>query len=338
MDPTPAPRTAAGTRVPEAHRARTREITITLGLTLPWVVWVLVRTLGVESGFPWVPAVSFTPYIALSALLPLAVAAYLRRWRSFAVACVTLVAFAGLVIPRAVATPGDATATGPRLTVLTANLYEGQGDLRVIADLVTNEDVDVLALQEITPEAAEAVGELGVTDTLPHEIVDARPGMAGSAIYARHPAADITPSHVNNTHRFGRQSAAIDVPEAPPVELTSAHPVPPVTPAGIERWEYEMAALPHADSDGPLRVVAGDFNATLDHATLRELLATGYVDAAAETGSGLDVTWPAGRPYPDLAIDHVLVDDSAAVDDTTVHDVPGSDHRAVLATLTLPVP
>ncbi|MBE2997876.1 endonuclease/exonuclease/phosphatase family protein [Nocardiopsis sp. HNM0947] len=118
--------------------------------------------------------------------------------------------------------------------------------------------------------------------------------------------------------------------------VTSGHPVPPVAPSGIERWTYETASLPEADDGGPLRIVAGDFNATLDHAALRDLLASGYVDAAAETGNGLEPTWPNGRPSPPLTIDHVLVDGTASVDATSVHDAPGSDHRAVLATLTLP--
>jgi endonuclease/exonuclease/phosphatase family metal-dependent hydrolase len=37
-----------------------------------------------------------------------------------------------------------------------------------------------------------------------------------------------------------------------------------------------------------------------------------------------------------LTIDHVLVDRRAAVHRVTVHDLPGSDHRAVFADLRLP--
>ncbi|MEJ7787976.1 MAG: hypothetical protein WKF96_24510, partial [Solirubrobacteraceae bacterium] len=38
---------------------------------------------------------------------------------------------------------------------------------------------------------------------------------------------------------------------------------------------------------GPLRLIAGDLNATLDHGALRDLLSDGYVDAADATGNGL---------------------------------------------------
>jgi endonuclease/exonuclease/phosphatase (EEP) superfamily protein YafD len=87
-----------------------------------------------------------------------------------------------------------------------------------------------------------------------------------------------------------------------------------------------------------VRVLAGDFNATLDHALLRRLLDTGYRDAAATVGAGLVGTWGPydGDPIPPVVIDHVLADRRVGVVAVSVHRVPGSDHRAVLASLTPP--
>jgi endonuclease/exonuclease/phosphatase (EEP) superfamily protein YafD len=92
-----------------------------------------------------------------------------------------------------------------------------------------------------------------------------------------------------------------------------------------------------AGSDA-LEVLAGDFNATLDHAALRGLLhRLDVVDAADAAGAGLDMTWPADRSYPALiAIDHVLVDRRAAAREARTFGVAGSDHRALLAVLTVP--
>ena len=70
----------------------------------------------------------------------------------------------------------------------------------------------------------------------------------------------------------------------------------------------DLAALPAPDP-GVLRVLAGDFNATLDHAALRAVLRTGWADAARRTGRGLAWTWrPLRLPWPRLVLDHVLVD------------------------------
>ena len=72
-----------------------------------------------------------------------------------------------------------------------------------------------------------------------------------------------------------------------------------------------------------LRLLAGDFNATLDHHELRRLLGDGgYVDAADAVGAGYDTTWPAGRDFPpEITIDHVLVDPRVRVQDVSVHPV-----------------
>ena len=44
---------------------------------------------------------------------------------------------------------------------------------------------------------------------------------------------------------------------------------------------------------GDGRILAGDFNATLDHPELRAVLDRGYVDAADAASGGLKPTWPA---------------------------------------------
>ena len=84
------------------------------------------------------------------------------------------------------------------------------------------------------------------------------------------------------------------------------------------------------------RVLAGDFNATLDHAVFRDVLRLGYADAALQVGNALTPPWgPPGR-NPLLTLDHVLADRSCAVLAHSVHVLPGTDHRAVYAEIQLP--
>jgi endonuclease/exonuclease/phosphatase family metal-dependent hydrolase len=127
------------------------------------------------------------------------------------------------------------------------------------------------------------------------------------------------------------------VPGAPPVEVEAVHPPPPLH-AQVGIWQRMLREIPTVDRTGPtLRIVAGDFNATLDQRDLRRVLDRGFVDAADATGQGLKTTWPAGRRLPpEITIDHVLVDPRIAVRALSVHTVPRSDHRAVIATLELP--
>jgi endonuclease/exonuclease/phosphatase family metal-dependent hydrolase len=82
-------------------------------------------------------------------------------------------------------------------------------------------------------------------------------------------------------------------------------------------------------------LLIGDFNATLDHAAVRRLLDTGYVDAADAVGNGLTPTWQASL-VPPVSIDHVLVEEGIGVRAVRVHDIARSDHRAVVADLVVP--
>jgi endonuclease/exonuclease/phosphatase family metal-dependent hydrolase len=101
---------------------------------------------------------------------------------------------------------------------------------------------------------------------------------------------------------------------------------------GPARWRKELGDLP-APASKP-RILAGDFNATLDHVAFRDVLSRGYNDAAVQVGNGLASTW--GLPGAWCALDHVLVDRESAVLGHSVHIVPGSDHRAVYAEVQLP--
>jgi endonuclease/exonuclease/phosphatase (EEP) superfamily protein YafD len=131
------------------------------------------------------------------------------------------------------------------------------------------------------------------------------------------------------------------------VEVVSVHPCALRLYARQPCWRSGLRALPDAGeplprlagaspAGGPLRVLAGDFNATLDHLLVRELLATGYRDAADATGHGFTATWPQGGSLPGVAIDHVLADERMSVREFAVHPLRGTDHRPVFAVLTLP--
>jgi endonuclease/exonuclease/phosphatase family metal-dependent hydrolase len=141
-----------------------------------------------------------------------------------------------------------------------------------------------------------------------------------------------------NRQGHAEPEVSLRIAGAPPIRVKAVHPAPPVNPRAAPLWRGALAALPSSDGRGDVQILAGDFNATLDHPELRALLDRGYTDAADAVGGGLTWTWPAkrrGRALP-LTIDHILVDKRVAVEKVTVVRVPGSDHRAVIAVLRLP--
>lgn len=313
-----------------------------VGTMLSWSVvgpvaaWATVRLAGLDRG-PLVQALAFTPYAAGWSLLALAAALALRRRWPAAVAALAAVTLLGLVVPRALPAPQPAVA-GPTLRLLTANLLAGAADARTVVDLVRTRQVDVLTVQEFTPDAQAALDRLGLDRLLPYRHLNPQLGTPGSGLYARWP---ITDTGIRTNRRgwgFTQAYGTVTVPGAPPVRVESAHPSAPYALDQVGAWRADLTAQPPATRDGELRILAGDFNATLDHSPLRALLRTGYVDAADATGAGLTGTWGPydGDLIPPVTIDHVLVDSRIAVRSVRVHGLPGSDHRQVLATLTLP--
>jgi endonuclease/exonuclease/phosphatase (EEP) superfamily protein YafD len=287
------------------------------------------RIRGLEA--PTAALLSFTPQVAAAALLG---APLLRRKGAAATAALTGAALTAVVLPRTIRRP-QPPAGGPALRVLTANLLAGQAAGDTIIRLVRQKDADVLFVQELTDAGATRLKLAGLGDLLPYEVTDTRGDSArGSGIYARHPLTsglEFRPAY------HAQPTARLSLPSGQVAELVCVHAHPPNPPTSrrmAARWREELASLP-APSDPP-RVLAGDFNASADHANFRRLLRQGHVDAADEMGQGLVPTWAPWGRLRLLTLDHVLVDPRCAVLATSVHYLPGSDHRAVYAEFRLP--
>jgi endonuclease/exonuclease/phosphatase (EEP) superfamily protein YafD len=304
-------------------------------LVVPCAVWALVRLFGLERGWPWVQLMSFTPYVATATAVVAAAALLIRRWTAGAVAVVAAVSLCAVVVPRAIP-DGRSTANGPVLRVLTVNLMGGSAHEAAVLDLVRRLSVDVLALQEFTPDGESGLRAAGVADALPHAVSYPRPGVGGSALLSRYPVRNGSARGLRGGAVQAR--ATVDVPGAAPVEVESVHPAAPWGAPGMANWERDLRDQPPATVDGLVRVLLGDFNATLDHASLRRLVATGYRDAASAAGSGLRPTWPSlGRKLtPPVTLDRVLADRRVGVRAARPYRVTGTDHRAVYAELVLP--
>jgi endonuclease/exonuclease/phosphatase family metal-dependent hydrolase len=277
-------------------------------------------------------ASSFTPYLLVGAGVVLLGTVVARRWKLAAVAALAVAALAAGVLPRAFA-DAQPDARGPALTLASANLYYGQGDPHALVNLVRSRHVDVLSLQELTPEAVAALDVAGLAELLPHRVLQPDAGAAGTGIASRYPVHP-RPSDPNSYHF--QPAVSVAVPGTSAVELTAVHAVAPVGRIEPSAWSAELAALP-APAGRRTRILIGDFNATLDHPPLHAVLDTGYRDAADQVGEGLRTTWPADTPVmPVAAIDHVLVDAGTAVRSFDVFPLPGSDHRGVVTEIVLP--
>lgn len=303
------------------------------------VVYGAVRLLGLETGFFLVTTVAFVPYFAVAAIVGAGVQAALRHWIAAAITAVVAVGLALVLVPRVVEDEQPAAA-GAELTVLSVNLYVGNASLDYVMELVEEHQPDLLSVQELTPGAADRLAELGLTERMPHTILEPDDLAIGTGVYSVHPLERI--DTVGRDGIFYQIGAVVDMPEGTDFRFMAVHPAAPASAERIPLWEEDFANLPRPDGGLPW-VLAGDFNATLDHENMRELLDAGYTDAAEATGSGLDPTWQPTEGYlgglvtiPAVTLDHVVAEEGVEILDWDVLEKDGSDHAPVVARLRLP--
>ncbi|MET9395129.1 endonuclease/exonuclease/phosphatase family protein [Streptomyces sp. NPDC006624] len=216
------------------------------------------------------------------------------------------------------------------LRVLTSNVEFGRATGPLVA-AVRREEPDVVFVQECDP-ACDARLRRDLAGALPHRRAVEGGGSEGSVLLSRFPLRPT--AGVAGT--MGMPGAVADV-GGHPVRLQLAHPMPPL-PGQVDLWKRELGAVrdaARADRGTPL-VLAGDFNASQDHAAFRRILDTGLHDASRVDGADRTATWPAltARVFG-AQIDHVLVSKDFAAHRTRVLDLADTDHRAVVTDLTL---
>jgi endonuclease/exonuclease/phosphatase (EEP) superfamily protein YafD len=302
---------------------------------IPIMIWAAVRLLGLDSGrgFPLLPLIAYTPYVAAAALLVAGVAVALRNWAAATGAAAATACLMAVVMPRA-ADHGEAFPAGDEeLKVLSANVHRGTAQAGALVGLVKRLRPDVLSVEELTPGFARRLDAAGISRLLPHVLLSAQQGAGGGGLYSRLPMLPLGPSPLVTFHM---RRGMLRLADGEAVRVVEVHPYAP-TRGNIALWRESLGTLPRADPSGPPWVLAGDFNSTLDFADLRDLLDSGYRDAGEVTGRGLEATWPQGRVLPPpVTIDHVFADKRIAIVDYAVEGLPGSDHRAIFARLAVP--
>ncbi|MFK4065303.1 endonuclease/exonuclease/phosphatase family protein [Streptomyces sp. NPDC029674] len=316
---------------PESRRRAGRAAVWGAGVLLVGVSAVVGFRVADSDGVTPVPQLlAFLPWLLVPAGAGLLMAV-LGRWRVgmlWGVVVLGLVAWYMEPYGNTDAPRGRAVT---ELRVLTSNVEFGQGTAGLVR-AVREERPDLLFVEECDPGCAALLRKkLPRADYPYREAVEAY-GAEGSVILAKFPlkrAAGVEAT-------LGMPGAVADV-EGHPVRVQLAHPMPPL-PRGVGLWRSEMRKLQEyaaAGGDRPT-IIAGDFNATQDHAAFRAVLDEGLRDAARLAGSSRTPSWPTAAPAPlGAQIDHVLATPDFAARDARFLDIGNTDHRALAVTLTL---
>ncbi|UFU06844.1 endonuclease/exonuclease/phosphatase family protein [Ruania halotolerans] len=254
------------------------------------------------------------------------------------IAALVAVGHAGVLFARGVSDdrpPAAATAQPGDVTVVAVNMLGGAADTARVVDVIAGSGADAVMVPEAgdVDEMLRALAVAGLNFTA-FDGTSGQPtaNARGTALLVRDTMGDYVPAPTSTPG-----SVRADPADGSGPPLVAVHPIaPPVLPGAIERmrwWREEVADAAELCGQIPGGIVAGDFNATMDHGPMRNL--DGCIDAATAAGSGGVGTWPANLPrLLGTPIDHVLADgDAYSVVSSAVVDVSGTDHRAVVARL-----
>lgn len=314
---------------------------------------LLQRTLA-ESLW-WVNLVAdFLPYLFLPllALLPLAVLS--RSTRAgvvLGVPCLLFVLlYGGLFLPKLA---GASHHSGRTLTVMSYNVTMGQPGVDQILSIIESENPDVIGLQELSPEVAEALSELD--DRYPYQSLYPRPTCcAGSGVVSRFPILhnEAFPL-IESGHLY--QHLILDV-KGKTLHVLNVHPMPPKVsgqwrggllpfiPIGYDATARDRELdrlIEQLDGlDGTL-VVLGDFNMT-DQSSRYKKLTRRLGDAYREAGWGFGHTFPDVErvgpipiPFPLVRIDYIFHSWDVTAEKATVGANGGPDHRFLVVELSI---
>lgn len=282
---------------------------------------------------------TFVPLIAV-AVLALAIAS--RRTLTVLISVLFVIASVAIQVSWYFFGHPPKVGRATEIRVLSSNLRLGRADAQSFVGLA-RESADVVTVAELTSEALDRFNAAGMGSQFPYSVLLPSAGAGGLGLWSRYPLTKMTAPR----HRAVIMPAArIKVPgvELDPL-VASVHIMSPV--AGdentIDDWRRSMAAakaqldnFANAAGDAAL-IIGGDYNSTPDMRQYRDLLTNGFRDAVEQTGSGYGPTFKADSWLPPvITIDHVLTRNAAAASIRTVK-IKGSDHRALLATIQVPL-
>jgi len=237
------------------------------------------------------------------------------------------------ISPQFMGSRPDAGKGEPTLQVMTANLFRGAADPSIVIETASLERVDILVLQEVTPEALRELEEFGLSEAFPYRAGVPEDGVEGTMAFATYRIRGVEQLDTG----FGSWSFDVVLPGGP-LRMYAVHARPPYGDA--KGWREDLAAIAKvAEEDRDLDLVVGDLNATPDHAEFRELIDLDLRSAAERANAGWQPTWPDNgeKTYgwftmPRLVqIDHVLVGRSMTATSSKTLSIKGSDHRALVA-------
>ncbi len=326
---------------------------VTLAALVALVILAWPQAVGLEDSWLVAQAVALrgaTVVIALAAAIVFALLSLARPLRVLAgglagVLIVYCLAVTGILALRGAGSSTPDAAQEGDVTVLSWNTLGDEPGAQRIADVAVREGADVVMLPETSHETgldvALAMREAGHPMWV-HTVAFDQISKARSTTVLISPDLgeyDLLSSGENRGDNTSvLPSAVLEPTDGEGPRIVAVHAVAPMK-TQMQNWRDDLAWLADQCATGSV-IMAGDFNATIDHMFSHGVDGGDLgrcADAAVSGGSGAVGTWHTEWPaLVGAPIDHVMATADwrvRAVHVVRDQDAAGSDHRPIVATL-----
>jgi endonuclease/exonuclease/phosphatase (EEP) superfamily protein YafD len=283
------------------------------------------------------------PYLFSFAWVVLVVALVGQSWLLAAAAAVLGAYQLVLLIPRLVESKVPRWVRGaPRLELTVANVFIDNKTPAALARALLARGGDVMIILEWNTAFVREFDAAGGRDAYPHRVFDpADTSDYAVGIVSKKPLLE--ESKVVTLGPLKLTQAILDI-GGPTLTIVGLNPTAAVDPGGFEEWEKQLDELIRYVPTlfGPF-VIAGDLNTTTYRPKVRELLATGLIDAHESLGQGLSPSFKLAAEgvlatAPVVRLDHVFLSHDVRAISAEDLASEGSDHFPFVVTLAVRPP
>jgi len=288
-----------------------------MGLVLAFAPDLYLFMLARAFLWPW--AVVFVLFALVSAGL--------RRWWP---ASAALVALFLTGIAQTHGQESVATSKGNVcLRVTQMNLYQYNLRHEEAVQVAFGTHADLISFQEVDSVWAKVLTQ-GLASEYPYHRIEPQHDCYGIAVFSKFPMLGADVLHLGTRPAI---TAVVSTPEGP-VRFLAVHATSPGSYGEFRDRQHQLAWLTDlVEASTMPTVVLGDLNTTSWDSAFRQLCATAKL---REGGGAPRATWPATVGLPLTPLDHVLVTPQLGVASTQSFRIPGSDHRGLVADITVP--
>lgn len=276
-------------------------------------------------------AVHFTPHLALSGVL-VSGAMYFAKSRLLFLSTSTLAAIQLLTVlshENFVEPIDDPLFESASIKVMSANIWEKTSALNKLATLAKQEDVDVIAISEMTQSNCDEISDTFSQFSFCRIVNVAENGNRLSKPMALLSKSEPTSFEVLAEENF-RRRAILNVVfkiESQDIRIVVVHPIAPGTPTRMRDRNNVLSAAKQLLENQENFILLGDMNTTTWSRVSRSLPGQRVGDPRLES------TWLTNRAMIGLPIDHIRIGKLFAIKNYRVGPSTGSDHRPLIASV-----